>query len=206
MTISEGIQQKGKPFRVPDCSRDELPEFFASQGYKKGAEIGVHMGVYTEKFLKLGLEMYAIDPWMPYTGSGRTQNDVGNQNTNMDEAVKRLSPYSNCHIIRKTSMDALEDIPDNSLDFVYIDGDHSFRYIAEDLYEWAKKVRSGGVISGHDYYDTPSFARNVRCHVGSVIDAYVKIFDIPNFYIFGTIKDGDRRSQDKYPSWMWFKP
>ncbi len=48
-------------------------------------------------------------------------------------------------------MDALEDFEDNSLDFVYIDGDHNFKHISEDIYEWTKKVRSGGIVSGHDY-------------------------------------------------------
>jgi hypothetical protein len=38
-------------------------------------------------------------------------------------------------------MDALNDFEDDSLDFVYIDGNHEFPYVAEDLFHWSKKVR-----------------------------------------------------------------
>ena len=39
-----------------------------------------------------------------------------------------------------------------SLDFVYIDGNHHFDFVMQDIIEWSKKVRAGGVVSGHDYY------------------------------------------------------
>ena len=92
-------------------------------------------------------------------------------------------------------MDALGDIPDGSLDFVYIDGDHNFRHVAEDIFEWSKMVRSGGVVSGHDYWNTPPFARNTICQVKAVVDAYVKLFEIDLQVIKG----------DKFPSWLWIK-
>src|SRR6266496_4362330 len=40
---------------------------------------------------------------------------------------------------------------DNSLDFVFIDGNHSYDYVLEDITEWTKKVKPGGIIAGHDY-------------------------------------------------------
>jgi len=205
MKLIEGIKYEGKPFLIPDCSRDELPEFFKEMGYTVGAEIGSHKGIYTEKFCKVGLKMYAVDPWKAYTGSGRTSNDQTIQDAIYADAKERLSPYD-CTLIKRESMDAVGGFRNESLDFVYIDGDHNFRHIAEDLYEWSWKVRPGGIVSGHDYYHTPSFARNVVCHVGPIVDAYVKIYDIKNFYIFGTMKTKERKNQDRYLSWMWIKP
>lgn len=41
---------------------------------------------------------------------------------------------------------------DNSLDFVFIDGDHSSEAIARDINMWWPKVKEGGVLAGHDYY------------------------------------------------------
>ena len=55
MDLIEGIKHKGRPFEIPDCSRDNLPKFFKQMGYKAGAEIGVYMGAFSEKFCKAGL-------------------------------------------------------------------------------------------------------------------------------------------------------
>lgn len=46
---------------------------------------------------------------------------------------------------------AAQLVLDASLDFVFIDADHIYECIARDVSIWAPKVRSGGVISGHDY-------------------------------------------------------
>jgi predicted O-methyltransferase YrrM len=48
-------------------------------------------------------------------------------------------------------MDAVKDFPDESLDFVFIDADHRFEYVINDVIEWSKKVRPGGLIISHDY-------------------------------------------------------
>lgn len=181
-----------------NISRDELPKLFKDMGLKVGAEIGVYHGEFTKKFCEAGLKMYAIDPWAAYLGAGRSENKTDKQDLNYNIAQKNLSPYPDCKLIRKSSMDALEDFDDQSLDFVYIDGDHRFRYIAEDLTEWYKKVRSGGVISGHDYFCTAPNANNVLCHVKPVVDAFVKTYGLKSFYIIG--------QNDKTPSWVIIKP
>ena len=53
--------------------RDELPKFFKENGYLVGAEIGSHKGEFTEKLLREGLKVSAIDPWMGFSGQGRHQ-------------------------------------------------------------------------------------------------------------------------------------
>ena len=182
-------------------SRDELPQFFVDSGYKVGAEIGVYKGGFTEKFCKAGLKMYAIDPWMAYQGAGRTQQEQARQDFLYGHAKRTLAPYD-CEVIRATSMEALKQFKDESLDFVYIDGDHSFKHIAADIEEWSKKVRKGGIVAGHDYF----FYKNMRliCQVKPVVDAYVDTFGITKLYTFGAdphAKDKDNR----YPSWLWIK-
>ncbi len=186
-----------QPIEVPNRSRNDLPLLFKDMGYKVGAEIGVFQGEFTEKFCEVGLTMYAIDPWLGYSGSGRTEKVQDKQDVNFEEAKTRLSPFKDCKLVRKSSMDALTDFADGSLDFVYIDGDHRFRYIAEDLSEWFVKVKSGGAISGHDYFITKPSSTNVIIQVQPVVDAFVKVHDIKDLYIFG--------KGDKKPSWMFFK-
>lgn len=197
MKLIEGIKETGLPFKIPNCSRDELPAFFKEMGYQVGVEIGVYRGEYTEKFCQAGLQIYAIDPWLGYSGAGRSEKRQTKQESNYQVAKRRLASYQNCTIIRKTSMAALVNFKDGSLDFVYIDADHRFRYIAEDIFEWEKKVKPGGIVSGHDYFYTSPKATNVICHVGPVIDAFVKVKGIKNFYVFG--------HHDRTLSWLLIK-
>jgi hypothetical protein len=75
--------------------------------------------------------------------------------------------------------------------------------VIEDIYEWSKKVRKGGIISGHDYVDTKaSLSSPYVVHVKTAVNAYTKIYGIDNWYILG-LKNEDGR--DKRRSWMWIK-
>src|SRR3990167_11418237 len=72
--ILEGLSLRGRPAEIPDCSRDDLPQFFVDRGYKVGAEIGVYKGEYTKRFLDEGLKMYGIDPWRAYNNYNEYQS------------------------------------------------------------------------------------------------------------------------------------
>lgn len=48
-------------------------------------------------------------------------------------------------------MEALKQFKDNSLDFVYIDGNHDYQFVLDDITGWTKKVKMGGAVAGHDY-------------------------------------------------------
>jgi hypothetical protein len=205
MKLIEAIKQKGTPFEIPDCSRDDLPELFRQMGYKVGVEIGVYKGEYTEKFLQAGLKMYAVDPWgilpeYPNTDPSR----VDRQQFLYGHALKALDSYiesGQCKIVRKTSMEAVRDFNLESLDFVYIDGNHEFRYVAEDIYEWAKRIKKGGIISGHDYFNDVKIKIDVKC----IVDAYVKAYKINPWYVLGREEYKKGEVRDKWRSWMWVK-
>ena len=211
MRITEAIIYKEKPFVIPDCSRDELPKFFKAMDYKVGAEIGVYKGNFIKTFCWQGLKMYGIDPWIPYGGGGNAYNNVESQESLFNEASHKLRKFD-CTLIRKTSRDALAHFIDNSLDFVYIDGDHRFQYVAEDIVEWSKKVRSGGVVSGHDYrcvdleINKLPLVKQLHRHVGLIVDAYIDAFQIENFYVFGQSRKLNKNSKNEsFLSWMFIK-
>lgn len=183
MKIIDALKEKGNPYWIPDSGRDDLPEFFKELGLKTGVEVGVDEGEYTEAFAKAGLKIFGVDPWKVYGD----YNDRGNQpelDLKYDRTRRRLAPYTNSTLVRKTSMEAVEDFEDGSLDFVYIDGNHQFKFIAEDIVEWTKKVKKGGIVSGHDY---DAGGRNR--FVAYVLEAYVKSYDINNWYVIGQGKD-----------------
>jgi hypothetical protein len=204
MKLIDSLKHKGRPFEIPGCSRDDLPQFFVQMGYKVGAEIGVYKGEFSEKFCRAGLKLFAVDPWREYLGfrHPRGQRRLDEQ---YEDTKRLLSPYENCTIIRKASMEAAENFKDNSLDFVYIDANHEFRYIAEDLYEWSRKIKKGGVVSGHDYFYTKSGSGLGHWHVAYVLKAYIGAYNIPNWYLIGRkdVRPGEKR--DKWRSWMFVK-
>ena len=151
-------------------TRDLLPELFRSLDFKVGAEIGVQRGKYSEKLCKGNpeLKLHAIDPWKSYNSISQGTHDL-----RYAQAMKRLSPY-NVNAIRKTSMEALNDFEDRSLDFVYIDGNHDYDYVCMDIIHWSKKVKSGGIIACHDYH---------TAQVGKAIDGFVYCHVIRPWYI-----------------------
>lgn len=202
MKIIDGLKLKGRPAEIPDCGRASLPQFFKDMKFKVGAEIGVEYGFFSEELCKAGMKVYAIDPWLKYGDYRNNRVPQDKMDSWYECAVNRLKPYD-CVILRKKSMDATEDIPDESLDFVYIDGNHDFKHVAEDIVEWSKKVRKGGVISGHDYIHIERTFDNV--HVKWVVDAYTQAFKIRNWYLLGRKEKIEGEVRDKQRSWMWIK-
>lgn len=206
--IKANLNMQGKPARIPDCDRDDLALFFKEMGYLSGVEIGVEKGRYTKVLLNAGLKVYAVDPWLYYEdykhSKGQTRLDFLYGHTQ-----RYLADYitnGQCKIIRKTSMDAVKQFADESIDFVYIDGHHGLKFVIEDIYEWSKKVKKGGIISGHDYaYTRTPPDRAWVCHVKYALHAYTEAFGVRNWYVLGSddAKMGEKR--ERFRSWFWFK-
>ena len=121
--------------------RIELAKLFKELGFKVGAEIGVFQGSYSRALCRYNpdLLLYSIDAW------------IGQKHEKMHErAINKLKGY-NAILIKEESSVAVKRFEDNSLDFVYIDADHRYPAVLKDLTLWTPKVRSGGIVSGHDY-------------------------------------------------------
>lgn len=210
MEIIEGIKHKGKPFEIPDCSRLDLPQFFIEMGFKVGVEIGVYKGAFTRRFGKARLTIYGVDPWKPYADFDiESDNRRSRQEFLYHHARRLLSPYiasNNVILLRETSMEALKYFIDESLDFVYIDGNHCLKYVIEDICEWSKKIKTGGIISGHDYIHPKRVkGRFHNLHVKFAVDAYIEAYRIKNWYLLGRKNEDPGETRDRFRSWMWFK-
>jgi len=206
MKIIDAVKSKrGCPYNIPDCSRyDDFPQFLKDMGYKNGVEIGVYKAEMHNRFKDVGLDMIGVDPYMEDLADNPTSKQP-RQDFLYSEAIRK-----GVNLIRKTSMDAVEDFEDESLDFVYIDGNHRFKYVAEDLVEWHKKVRKGGCVSGHDYTHPKSHKDFFSIQVMFVVDAFVKHYAINNWYVVGAEKgrqkeDGTWEKRDTWRSFFWIK-
>jgi hypothetical protein len=174
------------------ASRTTLAEIMAEVGFKYGAEIGVRYGGYSLILCQTipELKILCVDPYMPYRGR---RPDQGTMDKIYEHAKRLLSQY-NVEFIRKTSMDAVKDIPDGSLDFVYIDAMHEFDPVMMDIICWTPKVRMGGIVSGHD------FVESYNGGVVGAVRAYTYAHNINEWYI--TL---DRNEKEPVPSWFWVR-
>jgi hypothetical protein len=191
------------PIPIKGMRRKDLGPLFYDLGFTKGAEIGVWKGQFSETLLVANpnLHMYCVDPWIPYPEYwDHTRHDTIGAAYKI--AKERLAKY-NTTIIRKFSIEASKDIPNNSLDFVYIDGNHSFQDCVNDLCEWSKKVRVGGIISGHDYKDFPN---GNYIHVVEAVHGFVSSNYIRPWFVLGRtkVRQGERTETPR--SFMWVKP
>ncbi|MCK5628175.1 class I SAM-dependent methyltransferase [Candidatus Bathyarchaeota archaeon] len=114
-----------------------------------GAEIGVEDGFNALRILEtLDIKkLFLIDPFVNYRdGDGRRVEVRSKYN----QARKRLTKYKNTEFIKKISHEAAPLLP--PLDFVYIDGNHSFRNVSQDLLDYYPLIKHGGFIGGHDLF------------------------------------------------------
>ena len=117
-------------------------------------ELGVAFGGHAESILKNTSihKLYGIDPYehMPdYEDPMNLPQEEFEELYNF--TLKRLSSFGDRYVhIRKFSKDAVDIIP-ATIDSIYIDADHSYAGVWNDLCTWFPKVRVGGIIAGHDY-------------------------------------------------------
>lgn len=186
---------KESPFWV-QCNRlTDLPIIFKELGFTSGAEIGVLGGDYSEILCKSNpdLKVYSVDAWQVYPLHNHFRRSWQYRRF-YQTAVAKLKKYPNNQIIKKWSMDAVKDFADESLDFVFIDSDHRFQSAVNDIAEWSKKVKIGGIISGHDFEEGNRSTDFV--HLTKVIPAWTAAYKIHPWFVL------DARHQR---SWMWVK-
>lgn len=130
-----------------------LVDLIQRHGWTRGAELGVEAG---KTFLYLlrnvpTLSLVGVDKWR---GSAKGRDRAHLFNLLRHEVAKRKG---RAQLIREFTVDAARLVPPRSLDFVFIDADHSEDAVRADIRNWAPCVRPGGWITGHDY-DLPGVA------------------------------------------------
>lgn len=140
-------------------NRDRLLQLLQSEGKSTAAEIGVARGGFSEKILKCWpncRSLYLVDLWK-FQPSGYVDGcnaSDEDQQGRYELVLRRLRCFNGRFtVIRDWSHKAAEGFADGSLEFVYIDANHSYTTAAQDLHCWFPKVASGGIFSGHDYFN-----------------------------------------------------
>ncbi len=143
-------------YRMVLC--DYLRQIFGAP--KVGCEVGVWRGDTTNALLRAfpDLRLYAVDPWELGDPKNTTRCRVPEEH--MRRAREKFfadTQWVGERLIafHQTSLAGAARIFDSELDFAFIDGDHRYEAVRDDLHAWWPKIRVGGVLTGHDYRHAP---------------------------------------------------
>lgn len=142
----------------------------------EGAEVGTQQAKFSSYILThwKGRKLYSIDPWLHFDN----YNDISNvpqyrQEQIYADAINNLKQFGNrSQIMRCTSLEASKQFQDGQLDFVYLDAQHHYEAVKQDINLWYPKVKPGGILSGHDYVDGQ--LREGTFGVKSAVDEFTK--------------------------------
>lgn len=198
--IVDNIYKQIQTNNWKDLYYDVLPQVINDMGYTNVLEIGVALGGHAETLLmNTQIETYyGVDPYLTYKNDGFSNNisklSSLNPQQNFDYLYTwvsqiRLSPFTGRYqLIRKPSIEAAELFADESLDCIFIDGDHATEAVLADLAAWFPKVKRGHLILGDDYYMES---------VSLAVDYFFKQQGVEPFFF--TSKTG-------YKIWAVYKP
>ena len=137
------------------------------EGIARVAEVGTWKGhsisFLVKEMIKSGksdMEVYAIDIWEEAEWPNADDEFLNNELPYMYDIynlnLKRNNVRQHVQDIKKLSHEAADDFEDQYFDFVYLDADHREEAVIRDITAWKPKVRKGGILSGHDYYNAGS--------------------------------------------------
>lgn len=127
------------------------------------AEIGVFAGQSTRIFLETGNVkiLWAIDPWIDnYDPQDPAPAPMALARKAFEENIAEFQDkvivYADCSV--KVALLA----PEGYFDLVYIDANHQYKHVKQDILAWMDKIRPGGIIAGHDYSVWPGVEKAVQ--------------------------------------------
>ena len=137
------------------------------------AEIGVWNGGFSGVILEVTqpVELVLIDPWDLLSGQGEEEWTHKKHKNNefmrgmFDNVSENYAHLPNISIRKGFSADVLASYPDDYFDWLYIDGNHLYEFVRQDIEVSFKKVRPGGIIAGDDYF----WKKDGRAHVKEAV-------------------------------------
>jgi len=184
MTATSKAQDAIKTIR-----RDDLGFVLNMLGFtESGIEVGTYRGDFSVQLLTKwqGKKLYSLDCWVEQDPAIYTDNPQG-QKQNYQMTVAKLAPFGvRSEIIHAFSVETAQTFKDRSLDFAYLDANHSYDATLADLEAWGPKIRDGGLLCGDDYTaDYPGVSRAVQDYARWMnLPVHTGFIDRTNWFIF----------------------
>ena len=130
--------------------RSELVALFPTGGV--GAELGVLFGEFSRKLYAITRpsKLWLVDRWTE-NAPDSWKPDSRSWEEIYQSARDKMRPYRHVEFAVTSTLDWLKSQPDDSLDWVYLDADHTRESVFAEIIEARRVVRPGGIIAGHDY-------------------------------------------------------
>lgn len=192
-----------QPIYIRNVGRLDLAHFLRERGAQTGAEVGVYKGEYSALLCETipGLSLWCVDRWAPYVNRKTGKRIFYSAIPAYGIAQTRLAPYR-CTLVQSDSVNASALVTDGSLDFVYLDADHWYEAVVADLAAWVPKVKSGGIVAGHDYTEQ---LEEDNC-VSVAVKGWTLTHGVAPWYVLGRPKVRRSEYRDPQRSWMWIVP
>lgn len=212
MTTTEYLEKKfgphkGNPHVLP-FEREGMYQLFGELGLNRGVEIGIEKGKNAQTMFENmpNLKLYGVDsfiehPQVSHYSIARERNWDPHWFARVKRQCKKRLQGRDYEFLEGFSEIVVQQVPDNSLDFVYLDSDHSYDFVMHDIIMWGRKLKKGGIMSGHDYY-TGHDRTHRREKVVQAVNDYTNVHGI-KFYVTNEVHGA--KSSDYYPSWFWVK-
>ncbi|GEM_PF-743432 len=154
-------------------------DFINRLGLQNVAEIGVYRGDFAAEVLEKCpsiVRYYLVDPWrsLPDWNKPANTDDATFEGFYQETLQKTDFAKDRRVVLRGKTTEVAAQIPDESLDFAYIDGDHTLRGVTIDLVNLYPKVRDGGWIIGDDFH--PSIWQHPTGFEPTVVFPYAVYF------------------------------
>jgi len=129
------------------------------------AEIGVWRGHTVKRVLKschsIISEYWAIDPWTIFLSGKAKRYSEDDWEVLYQRICGLRTFFPKLHVLRMTSLEAAKRFSDKYFDLVFIDANHSYESVLADIRAWLPLMRTGGLLTGHDYGNKPGVERAV---------------------------------------------
>ena len=133
------------------------------------AEVGVWRGAFSQVILDVvrPRELHLIDPWtfqadVTVWAGGARAADHAYMDAMHDDVVGRFRERPEVVVHRADSATAAQLFPAGYFDWVYIDADHRYTAVKDDLEKYEVLVKPGGFVTGDDYYWRPDLGMPVK--------------------------------------------
>lgn len=128
----------------------------------RGAEVGVLRGDTSSGLLQEFPELFLlmVDTWseVPVDSEYAKSHDCAAKQHWAQHAANEQIAFTRTEfasdrrvLLRGNSTVAVQAVADGSLDFAFIDADHTYDAVRADIGAWWPKIRVGGILAGHDY-------------------------------------------------------
>ena len=152
-TLKEQGQWDSKKWISAPGLCDLVTHLFQQQETIVGLEIGVASGWTMNHFLQNlpNLQLTGIDPYIGYMDGNIkiAQEMLDAQYLAAQDNISDFAPRGK--ILRGYSQDFVNSFEDKSLDYIFIDGDHSYEGALRDCELFFPKIKNGGIFAGHDW-------------------------------------------------------